>query len=66
MAEWSKATDLRPVIVRCVGSNPTSCNYIKYRKMLDIEKYNIVSITATKSELINHTNKKLHKNKHKK
>ena len=25
MAEWSKATDLRPVIVRFVGSTPTSC-----------------------------------------
>ena len=26
MAEWSKAADLRSVIVRCVGSNPTPRN----------------------------------------
>ncbi len=25
MAEWSKAVDLRPTIVRCEGSNPSSC-----------------------------------------
>ena len=24
MAEWSKAVDLRPTIVRCEGSNPSS------------------------------------------
>jgi hypothetical protein len=26
MAEWSKAVDLRPTIVRCEGSNPSACN----------------------------------------
>ena len=25
MAEWSKAVDLRPTIIRCEGSNPSSC-----------------------------------------
>jgi hypothetical protein len=25
MAEWSKAVDLRPTIVRCEGSNPSPC-----------------------------------------
>ena len=28
MAEWSKAVDLRSIIVRCVGSNPTLCRLI--------------------------------------
>jgi hypothetical protein len=28
MAEWFKATDLRPVIVRCVDSNSTSCKRV--------------------------------------
>ena len=28
MSEWSKEPDLRPGSISCVGSNPTSCNYI--------------------------------------
>ena len=40
MAEWSKATDLRPVIVRCVGSNPTLSIKIFFCFYIEL-KYNI-------------------------
>jgi hypothetical protein len=37
MAEWSKAVDLRPTIVRCEGSNPSGCNL---KNLINIKKNN--------------------------
>lgn len=39
MAEWSKAVDLRPTIVRCEGSNPSSCKFIGKNSNTFTEKY---------------------------
>ena len=40
MAEWSKAVDLRSIIVRCVGSNPTLCRmYGLYRLCRKINRF---------------------------
>ena len=32
VSEWSKESDLRSDIARCVGSNPTECNWFFFSR----------------------------------
>jgi hypothetical protein len=43
MAEWSKAVDLRPTIVRCEGSNPSSCNERGHVQQINLFLYHMRS-----------------------
>ena len=38
MPEWFKGVDLRSIIVRCVGSNPTLCKFLIYLLISLIKK----------------------------
>ena len=53
MAEWSKAVDLRPTIVRCEGSNPSGCNItrlcFKIKKLI-VTCFIIVPHSKTKTK----------------